>query len=166
MNRFAQEIEVASQDVLEILRDARALITDPDKWASDGAGSGEQRCAIRALIHVAPSVSVDHPAEVALRAAMGGYIATFNDSHTHAEVLAAFDKAIASLEVEFAGIKRPRAACDGRGHDTEGVISDAPSRLREGVDGRAGAFRPVSRRAGTPARRSRHITGLVDHQNR
>src|SRR6185312_15345542 len=85
-----------------------------------------------------------------------------NDSHTHAEVLAAFDKAIASLEVEFAGIKRPRTACDGRGHDTEGVIFDAPSRLREGVDGRAGAFRPVPRRAGTRSHSARSVSRLVD----
>src|SRR6185312_7723821 len=190
VNRFAQQIEVASEDVLGILRDARALIADEKDWAHRGVLCDHRGrvCAIGAVMR-ARGVTVDalcgtrwellygqaqvDPAVQALAraASTNGYASTMgvwlvNDEGDHAKVLALFDKAIASLEVEFAGIKRPRTACDGRGHDTEGVIFDASSRLREGVDGRAGAFRPVPRRAGTPARRSRHITGLVDHQNR
>jgi hypothetical protein len=100
-------------DALSVLRKARALIEKPEHWtqgayARDALGEkcpdGDERahsfCAIGAMWRVVPSsLSVTDAANALCRAAgIKTSIDAFNDSHTHAEVLAAFDKAIASLE--------------------------------------------------------------------
>jgi hypothetical protein len=95
---------------LDKLRAARDLISDPERWtqgtiARDWTGKQTTAdavdafcwCAIGALEKVASNAQPFR----ALRWAMpSGYrsIVSFNDTHTHAEVLALFDKAIAELE--------------------------------------------------------------------
>lgn len=96
---------------VEVLRAARALIDTPEKWtqgcyAKDAKGNGlppEDEdavcfCASGALRHVDVDVDVCWPAFDALGLAVGGNIIEFNDSHSHADVLAAFDRAIAAEE--------------------------------------------------------------------
>lgn len=96
--------------VLGILREARGKIERPERWMTPerlAIGSCEpgSDCAMTAL----PSIMIGSSAEAAhetLAWAMGlmdhiDRIAVWNDSHTHAEVLAAFDKAIASIEAQI-----------------------------------------------------------------
>ena len=98
---------------VEILRAARALIADPARWtqgedARDACGSpawagrhaSSAVCwsADGALMHVERDKNSFWPARDALVAAMGASAVVFNDTHTHAEVLAAFDRAIALAE--------------------------------------------------------------------
>lgn len=93
-----------AQDVALALRKARGLIEDKSKWfggdeprrPANPTAFGFQRCASHALLAVMPPM----PAWSALRRAMGltGLNGTgvpeWNDSHSHAEVIAAFDRAI------------------------------------------------------------------------
>lgn len=78
---------------------ARKLIENPDDWSNYGWGRGGKRCAAHAI---ADATGLDsswsaHPAYRKVADAMGcSPIGTWNDNHTHAEVLAAFDKAIAA----------------------------------------------------------------------
>ncbi|MEA2495597.1 MAG: hypothetical protein QOJ29_3508 [Thermoleophilaceae bacterium] len=87
---------------LEVLRGAKRLIEDPERWSGDGPGDGcPRRCAVHALHAAGATAEVKLAGLDELAAAMGvklGYVASFNDSHSHAEVLAAFDKAIANVE--------------------------------------------------------------------
>jgi hypothetical protein len=92
---------------VEILRAARADIADPTTWWKGGPHGGDSRwgtyCALLAVgNHVSDDCS--HPAVIALARACGGEgpgaIIRMNDAErtTHAEVLAAFDRAIAIAE--------------------------------------------------------------------
>jgi hypothetical protein len=97
---------------LEALEAARKLIEDEDHWnkgeyAVDGDGMrvgptsyrAYSYCAIGALCAATKKGArrvYFHPAYQALEKALPQEIADFNDSHTHAEVLAAFDAAIAA----------------------------------------------------------------------
>lgn len=84
---------------LQILTDARALIDSPEKW-TQGVLSKEvngvtQRCAIGAISDATDSFDTD--ARVYLRKAIGqSLVARWNNApeRTHAEVLAAFTRAI------------------------------------------------------------------------
>jgi len=89
----------------EVLIAARALIEKPENWCSHGWGHDNQRCGVRAVAIIngralypdcdeAPEI-VGSIAENHLHDSVGEYFGNFNDTHTHAEVLAAFDKAIA-----------------------------------------------------------------------
>lgn len=100
-----------------VLRKARALIDAPEKWttgqyAKDADGGfcdtwsqATCFCASGALL-AAGDVGLDEfnvasgweDAYALLSRQMRGNIIDFNDSRTHAEVLAAFDKAIAAAE--------------------------------------------------------------------
>lgn len=111
-------------DTLEILKAARNLISDPARWtqgeyARDAKGyhalATEECatcwCALGAILKMTkrendvyrPVVAqlaqhcraVDTPAPWA--------VSTFNDTHTHGEVLALFDTAIENLEKELGG---------------------------------------------------------------
>ena len=87
---------------VEVLRAARALIDTPEKWWGGGENSGMGICAMLAVRRVTDKSW--NPASRALIRAIGGDaghislepIFDFNDSHTHAEVMAAFDAAIAN----------------------------------------------------------------------
>lgn len=105
-------------DTVQILKEARALIADEKNWTQDSFArnsAGETTepaddeavcyCAIGALAKVARlSPECNLPAEnlVEEEALMLGWINVpeFNDNHTHAEVLALFDRAIARAESE------------------------------------------------------------------
>lgn len=82
--------------VAEHLRAARTLIAVESNWCH-GWGEGKpRRCAVHAL-----KVAGDWPRPYieslkALQRQAGGFVGTFNDRHTHAEVLDLFDRAIAA----------------------------------------------------------------------
>jgi hypothetical protein len=97
---------------LETLKAARQLITDPAKWtqgwfARNAAGENVNAlsqsavcfCALGALdkFNAVPAtidaITRQLPSDLVT-------ISKFNDTHTHAEVLALFDAAIAELEGE------------------------------------------------------------------
>lgn len=106
--------------VVKLLQDARNLISKPENWTQedfakkvDGSGTYYRNdeavcwCSLGALTKVSPPVEDSQTkkhAKLLLREAMDGPIAMFNDSHTHEEVLAAWDKAIeAAKAAEFEG---------------------------------------------------------------
>ena len=96
--------------VTQILQAARNLISKRENWtqdyfarAADGSGVYSQSdnavcwCSLGALNRVSPpdeGSQAGKQAKVFLREAMGGPIASFNDTHTHEEVIAAWDEAI------------------------------------------------------------------------
>jgi len=90
---------------------ARALIEKPENWtqkamARDAIGCKVNLsnpgavcfCALGAIDKSAPFENLFLEAIRALKPYMGWAIETFNDRHTHAEVLEAFDKAIEAAE--------------------------------------------------------------------
>ena len=98
---------------LETLKAARQLISDPAKWtqrwmARDadkhptyvGSKSADCWCSMGAIAHVAGLSSPESDAALTLLGDLSGKksVVHFNDTHTHAEVLALFDAAIAELE--------------------------------------------------------------------
>ena len=96
------------QTVKEILIAARAIIADEENWTQgayakdkDGMSSGVICsnavcfCSIGAIRKITIS---PFDAMAVLRNHMGDSIILFNDGHTHKEVLAAWDEAIASLD--------------------------------------------------------------------
>lgn len=95
---------------LQVLTEARKLIENRDAWIKGdsnrdkfgrphlaGDPNAVQFCAYGALCHVAGDLSNDAIAWSEFREACGMDPIIFNDSHTHTEVLAAFDRAIAML---------------------------------------------------------------------
>jgi hypothetical protein len=99
---------------LETLKAARQLITDPAKWTQgefardvDGSASfalserAHCYCALGALEKVIGRPDYTDAYDKlwrVCRTKFGTDVAAFNDTHTHAEVLALFDAAIAELE--------------------------------------------------------------------
>lgn len=98
-------------DVREVLVKARELIADPERWVQHmNASTADRRmvastscdackwCANGAVMKVAGTCWNENylPAMRTLDQIGGGDIVHFNDTHTHAEVIAAFDRAIAS----------------------------------------------------------------------
>ncbi len=89
--------------VAEVLITARKKIEKPENWwdghATDKILSEDYCCMFTAL----PSKDLveSNLALVALSRIVGSVI-TFNDTHTHAEVLDAFDKAIAMAQEDNA----------------------------------------------------------------
>lgn len=101
--------------VLEILREARALIADPSHWIK---GAMFQRadgtyiygdvcveptcfCSLGAVLHASLMLSLEgfkEPAIDTLAPFMKHNVVQFNDRRTHGAVLAAFDQAIAASE--------------------------------------------------------------------
>lgn len=77
--------------MLDLLLKTRERISDIDNWCQGHLEREDKRCLIGAVIYE------NHPATtdvLHLLQRIVGHIADFNDSHTHAEVLAALDKAI------------------------------------------------------------------------
>lgn len=104
-------------NTVEILEKARELISDESRWtqgeyARDNRGhdvdfndsSACKFCALGAVLAAAGAEddcdSVTAHADHLLAEAVGGRfindVACFNDSHSHAEILAVFDRAIAA----------------------------------------------------------------------
>jgi hypothetical protein len=99
--------------VLAVLRQARDLISDASRWTQgDNARNrfGQSCpldssaavcwCAMGALKRVNPALAWE--ARNALAKVIDDSVVTFNDQHSHAEVLAAFDQAIAQEEQRLA----------------------------------------------------------------
>jgi hypothetical protein len=87
----------------EILTAARELISAPERWTQEafardaGGNSCSEKleravcfCSWGAFHRAGYSIIAEH----FLRSEMDGMPGRFNDTHTHAEVLAAFDRAI------------------------------------------------------------------------
>lgn len=102
---------------VEILKAAKELISDPKRWTQglfarniEGLVSPVTSkdavcwCAAGSLWRVdGPSPTIQSQREAAyelLSNAMGGSVPDYNDTHTHIEVLAKFDEAIALAEEE------------------------------------------------------------------
>lgn len=85
----------------DILIAARARIENKTNWFGGDEplrdDSIDQRCAIMAINDICPAETDDYGrVRNALKRGMyASSVVEFNDSHTHAEVLAAFDRAIA-----------------------------------------------------------------------
>lgn len=97
----------------QILREARALIEKPERWCRGNycIRRTGQRCAVGALREVtgdATHAPIEQGELCRLLAQAGGgmdYPSDFtqwNDDHSHAEVMAAFDKAIELAEAKEA----------------------------------------------------------------
>jgi hypothetical protein len=92
----------------EILIRARKLIEKPENWVRGHFYSGSAYCAVGSLFAAGidyMGTYTQNPAYLALAKAMSvtatvipGNVSRWNDDHTHAEVLAAFDCAIASFD--------------------------------------------------------------------
>jgi len=110
-------------NTLEILKAARELISAPERWTRDQFSRNEAGfaidpesekaccfCAVGALIKVSDNdIFLRHQAKDFLAEHLPvGYasIPAFNDSHTHPEVVALFDAAIASLSTPVEQEKR------------------------------------------------------------
>lgn len=90
---------------LDVLIEAKKLIQNPENWIQ-GDYSNEQRTCFCSLGAIAKVESVENwdsdsrPAALLLRAVVADQLsksynfAGYNDTHTHSEVMEAFDKAI------------------------------------------------------------------------
>lgn len=108
----------ADDPILKVLMDARARIEAPERWTqgvSARSKSGRKVlirskaacrwCATSAIRLSAPDQYLSTKAIAELRRAIDAeYVYQFNDSHTHAEVLDAFDRVIAARRAELAGV--------------------------------------------------------------
>lgn len=99
---------------LETLKAARDLISDPARWTQGRLARTKYQnacepqskyaecfCAWGAVAKVSGGIEnpeVDKVLQDICSKYAGMYVAAFNDTHTHAEVLALFDAAIAELE--------------------------------------------------------------------
>jgi len=84
----------------QILIDARKLIEKPENHTRYVFNDHGRFCSLGAIRHVCHPQDnpLLHGATVeVLQKEMKGSVVAFNDTHTHPEVLAAFDRAIASL---------------------------------------------------------------------
>ena len=85
------------QTTKEILVAARAIIANEENWTQDAYAKDKDGSSIGVNYSSAVCFcSID--AMGVLRKHMEDSIIAFNDGHTHKEVLAAWDEAIASLE--------------------------------------------------------------------
>lgn len=98
---------MAKRTVKQILTAARDLIADRKRWCQYYRGKDEngeyvegwqkaakQRCALGAIDAVLKKDCGGSPAYFALKSAIDGDIATFNNRSTHRQVIAKFNEAI------------------------------------------------------------------------
>lgn len=103
-------ITKASGNVVEVLEAARNLISDPERWTievcardKDYQACGSKNpnatkwCAIGAIVRYAADPIFKLNARKLLEDIVGN-IGNYNDSHTHAEVIAVFDAAITAAK--------------------------------------------------------------------
>jgi hypothetical protein len=99
------------KSTVEILREARAYLSDPARWHQGHYGDDARTCMVGGVKRAVSgsqfgsffSDSRAYPAVMALARSIGDGVRlsgvfAFNDSTTHAEMLAAFDRAIANEE--------------------------------------------------------------------
>ena len=85
---------------LEVLTEARRLIEDEANWFGGGEATAKRCCALGAIGRAGETSNEYIAARNALARIIGSEnnpgsaIVDFNDSHTHAEVLDLFDRAI------------------------------------------------------------------------
>lgn len=93
-----------TNETADVLRRAKALIGTPEKWCKFSLSSGSARCSAQALAEADgfPDGSdlrrYASPARKILERVMVGSICEFNNTRTHADVMAAFDRAIEMAE--------------------------------------------------------------------
>ena len=88
------------------LKAARALIGSPSKWCKGSYhATGDRHCTLGAIMVATPNFAERDAVREALLAALPDdakrrphALATYNDEHTHREVMALFDRAIAAAE--------------------------------------------------------------------
>lgn len=109
---------MTNKSTLQVLTEARALIAKPENWGWYVYDDGRRMCAAGAVCR-ANGVSRWHggDAQIALQRVTGCYLGSFNDTHTHAEVLAVFDQAIAA--------ERAKAQGSRLTDQVQGIINDA-----------------------------------------
>lgn len=100
----------------EVLKAAKARIATPETWTQDVFAKDNEGCEIMGYsrfavcfcsigaIQAVTSKGRDFGAEYYLNRQTYGNIAKFNDSHTHEEVMAAWDRAIAAAEADEAAV--------------------------------------------------------------
>lgn len=106
----------SNTEVMDLLREARALISDPDKWtqgalARNAHGSEVAHyspdackwCAVGAISRVAASNNASYDTEMSAYSSLvqasrrlfySDAVGEVNDTHSHTDVLALFDRAI------------------------------------------------------------------------
>jgi hypothetical protein len=106
------------QTTLDVLLGARKLIEKEENWCP--GRDHVRRCALLAIADTADAINVSSfEAEATFREVIGSEgIAGWNDSRTHAEVLAVFDKAI-ELERGKDSLKSPVVTASS---NEEGVV--------------------------------------------
>lgn len=84
-------------EVLDALVKARALIEKPESWAQ-GTGNRARMCMVQALNHACRNKGYAVAYDLLHEATGDRFVSYWNDApgRTHSEVLAAFDRAIAS----------------------------------------------------------------------
>lgn len=89
-----------TQNIHAVLTIARALIADKHRWAcTDRERTSDKLCALDAVSVACGATSKEWwDAVSALHCYMGHNVAWFNDTHSHAEVLQAFDRTLAHIE--------------------------------------------------------------------
>jgi hypothetical protein len=104
-------MEAAMKD-LEIIKGARELISDPERWSqgwyahdkkgdwADFASDSACRWCAMGAIRKQTNSTDERDCRYLYELLVGddGSLSLFNDTHTHAEVVALFDAAIARLE--------------------------------------------------------------------
>jgi len=115
---------------LEVLKAARASITDPDNWAQGEFRDQDGRMCLAGAILDAAGYAVDggvcllgdaavpwqlHPAISAVQSDLNDRaIPVFNDTSTHGDVLALLDRVIAKLEEAEYGNPLPPLPAEAR----------------------------------------------------
>lgn len=84
---------VSTLTVEESLLKARSLIEDPARWMQGRGGDRQRVFCLSTALQTADPYGFARGAEL-LREEAGTWLSTFNDSHTHQEVLELLDKAL------------------------------------------------------------------------
>lgn len=118
----APDLLLADDPILKVLTDARARIEVPEQWAVEGLAYNAEGdevdpmdasavcwCGYGAILRADHSNNWSFPTDTAsilLDKAVGGSFPDWQDApdRTHAEVLDAFDRAIAARRAELAGV--------------------------------------------------------------
>lgn len=140
-----------SKSTLDVLKGARDLLSDPDRWTASGQyavgadgytpadpreGNARAFCALGACSRVGwfdlltfadEEGGLAREIRAALREVAGENVIDFNDTHSHAEVLALFDKAIAAEEAKRGYDKHESADSP----ENKSVITQPTPRRRE-----------------------------------
>lgn len=102
MDESLQEHLRQRNEVADVLRRAKALIDTPEKWTQGNfCGDHDSFCAWGAIFRAAASVNAQSPEPYnQMCKVVGQHLPNWNDAteRTHAEVMAAFDRAIAESD--------------------------------------------------------------------